>query len=363
MAEKRDYYEVLGVSRQASKDDIKNAYRKLALQYHPDRNKSLDAAEKFKEISEAYAVLSDEEKRSQYDQFGHAGIGARYRTEDIFSGADFSDIFRDLGFGFGDVFERFFGRSSSFREEQRGADLRYDLSVTLEDVARGTTKEIEVPRTEPCGTCKGSGAQPGTSPRTCSRCKGSGQMQLVRSAGFTRIVTMETCRDCRGKGVFIDHPCRNCSGSRLVQLTRRIKVKVPAGVEDGQMLRLRGEGDAGMNGRRHGDLYLVLHLMPHRLFERKNSNIIFTKHVHYHSLVLGGTVKVPTLDGEATLKIPPGTEGNTVFNLHGRGLPDPERGRRGDELVRVVIRVPKQPSERVKRLAQELSKELGSDDS
>ena len=368
MSQKRDYYEVLGVPKNSNKDDIKDAYRKLALQYHPDRNKEPGAEEKFKEISEAYAVLSDDEKRLQYDQFGHAGIGSRYTTEDIFRGVDFSDVFRDLGSGnfglggFGSIFERFFGGGRSRSEEvQGGGDLRFDLHISLEDAAFGIEREIEIPRIETCNICNGSGAQSGTSPRQCSKCRGSGQVQYVRSSGFTRIITMQTCDSCHGRGMIIDKPCRNCQGSGKEEKKRRIKVKIPAGVDEGFSLRLRGEGDAGSHGTQPGDLYIVIHVNPHRSFERQGNDIYYETDVSFFHLALGGEVKVPTLEGEASLKIPSGTQSETIFRLRGRGIPNLRNRQRGDELVKVKVQVPKDLTDRQKKMLLELAKEMGTD--
>src|SRR3990170_5383106 len=241
MAEKRDYYEVLGVPRNANKDQVKDAYRKLAMQFHPDRNKTPEAEEKFKEISEAYAVLSDDEKKRQYDTLGHSGFDQRYTREDIFRGADFDSV------GFGDLFRAFFGNRGGFggftEPVSRGQDLGYDLEITLEEAARGTEKEIEVPRTEKCDVCGGSGANPGTQARTCPRCNGAGKIQHMRKSNFAMYVQVTPCPTCRGKGILIDSPCKNCQGSGLVKKRRRITVKIPAGIDEGNQLRLRGEGE------------------------------------------------------------------------------------------------------------------------
>src|SRR5487761_423704 len=250
-AEKRDYYEVLGLQKDATKEQIKGAYRKLALQYHPDRNKAPSAEERFKEISEAYAVLSDDAKRAQYDRFGHEGIQGRYSPEDIFRTTNFDEILRDLGFGgfggfSGSIFDMFFGNmTGSGRGARRGADLRYDLDITLEQVATGLTTEIEIPRTERCPICKGTGAKPGSEPRRCTECGGRGQVQRINSSGFAQFVRIETCRACKGKGEMLDNPCRDCKGNGTVQKTRKISVKIPAGIDNESSLRLRAEGDAG----------------------------------------------------------------------------------------------------------------------
>jgi len=365
---RRDYYEVLGVSRDASLDEIKAAYRKLALQYHPDRNKSPEAEERFKEISEAYAVLSDPEKRSQYDHFGYEGIRGRYTTEDIFRGVNFEDIFRDLGFGFADIFEMFFGRSP-FRGRyeaygpRRGADLRYDLEISLEDVASGLETQIQIPRNEKCPSCKGSGVEPGTQPRRCSRCGGSGQIRYGRVAGFAHFIQIQPCDLCGGRGVQIDTPCRTCRGTGVVRRLRTIRVKVPPGVDSGYMLRLKGEGEAGPNGGHAGDLYVVVHVKPHKIFEREDSDIIFEVPISFPIAALGGEVEVPTLDGKARLKIPAGTQTGSVFRLRGKGLPKIEGFGRGDELVKVNIQTPTKLTAHQAELLRALAKEMGVESS
>jgi len=360
MTEKRDYYEVLGVGRDASKEEIKNAYRKLALQYHPDRNKSKDAEEKFKEISEAYAVLSDDEKRRQYDTYGHAGIGGRYTTEDIFRGADFEDIFRDLGFGFGGfstIFENLFG--GVFRSgPRRGSDLTVNIELTLEEAAKGVSKEIQIQRAELCNVCKGSGADPSSSIRQCMRCHGTGQVQVARSVGFARFVTVQTCADCGGQGSVIERLCRQCGGSGRVSSTARITIKVPQGVDTGHRLRLRGEGEVGEKGSRRGDLFALISIKPHPYFHREGDDLIYNLNISYSKAALGGEVKVPTLYGEERVRIPPGTAPGQVITLKGKGMPRFQGYGRGDLLVHINIKVPTRLTERQKRLLIELDKEL-----
>jgi molecular chaperone DnaJ len=358
--QKRDYYEVLGVSRNASKDEIKNAYRKLALQYHPDRNKAPESEEKFKEISEAYAVLSDDEKRQQYDQFGHSGIDSRYTPEDIFRGVNFSDIFRDMGFGgFDSIFDVFFGgRGRPTYEPQRGADLRYDLEISLEEVATGMKTRIDVPRIERCPKCKGSGAEPGTSPRTCADCQGSGQIQHSRSSGFARFVSIEPCEKCRGRGAVIDSPCSECGGTGNVQRTRAIDLRIPPGIEGGTSLRLEGEGEAGPNGAPSGDLYVTVYVRPHKNFDRDGDNILTEAVINIAQASLGDEIEVPTLTGRARLKIPPGTQNGTLFRLKGRGLPRLRGFGHGDELVRIVVAVPRKLTSKQKTLLSQLAEEL-----
>src|SRR4030067_2422252 len=299
MAEKRDYYEVLGVPRNANKDQVKDAYRKLAMQFHPDRNKTPDAEEKFKEISEAYAVLSDDEKKRQYDTLGHAGFDQRYTREDIFRGADFDSIFRDLGVG--DLFRAFFGGGGfggEFRERSnRGQDLVYDLEITLEEAAHGTEKEIEIPRTEKCDVCGGSGASPGTEPRTCPRCNGAGKIQHMRKSSFAMYVQVTPCSTCRGKGTIIDSPCKNCRGTGLVRKRRRITVKIPLGIDEGYKPRLRGEGEMAPNGDEPGDLYVQVHVIPNELFVREGDDLMHIMIISYPQAAPAGEVSVPTLEG------------------------------------------------------------------
>jgi molecular chaperone DnaJ len=364
MTEKRDYYEVLGVKRDASKDEIKDAYRKLALQYHPDRNKSPEAEEKFKEISEAYAVLSDDEKRQQYDMLGHAGFDQRYTQEDIFRGADFNSIFRDLGFGFGDIFRQFFGGGfgAGFSERiNRGRDLVYDLEITLEEAAKGTEKELEIPRTEKCDVCNGSGASPGTTPRTCPRCNGAGKIQHMRKSSFAMYVQVTPCPTCKGKGTLIDSPCRNCRGTGLVKKHRKISVKIPVGIDEGYQLRLRGEGEMASNGGVAGDLYVVVHVRPDKLFVRDGDDLMHVLMISYPQAALGAEVSVPTLDGPATVRIHPGTQTGEVIRLKGKGMPRFRGYGRGDLLVRIGIAVPEKLTQRQRALLEELAKEFSED--
>lgn len=357
MSGKRDYYEVLGVGKQSSKDEIKGTYRKLAMQYHPDRNKSQDAEDKFKEISEAYAVLSDDEKKAQYDQFGHAGIGQRYTEEDIFRGADFGDIFRNMGFGgFNSIFGTLFGGREG--GPPRGQDLRFDAEITLEQAAKGVTLKVDIPRTRHCETCGGNGAQPGTSPRTCTTCNGTGQVQHVQSTGFARMVRIGTCSKCRGRGQLIDSPCKTCRGSGATAKTTTIDVKIPAGVDEGHRLRLREQGDVSLEAGRPGDLYVVTHVKPDSRFERDGDDLIHTIQINFPQATLGTEAEVPTIDGAAKLKIPAGTESGSFFRLRGKGMPRAEGYGRGDQLVRVNVKIPAKLTPKQKQLVQELAKEF-----
>jgi molecular chaperone DnaJ len=373
MNSKRDYYEVLGVSKNASADEIKKVYRKLALQYHPDRNKSPDAEEKFKEISEAYAVLSDSEKRQLYDTYGHAGLSGRYASpEDIFRGseANFEEIFKDIGFSFGgfgfkDIFDTFFGRGEPFgfrfSRSRRGQDIVYETEITLEDVLHGVEQEIELYKTAKCDECKGSRSAPGTKPRTCSMCNGKGQVRhVMNQSRFSTFVTVEPCRTCRGEGVIIDKPCNTCNGSGHVRKPQKFRFKVPAGVEDENMLKIEGAGESS-NGGANGDLYIKIRIKPHEIFERSNSDILYDLKLPFSKLVLGTEVRIPTLDGNTSLKIPQGTQANTILRIKGKGLPKHDGHGRGDELVRVNVRVPTKLNDRQRSLLKELDKEFSEE--
>jgi molecular chaperone DnaJ len=357
---KRDYYDILSVQRNATKDEIKNQYRKLALQYHPDRNKAADAEDRFKEISEAYAVLSDDQKRVQYDQFGHAGIDSQYSHDDIFRGVDFEDILRDLGVGFGggfgSIFETFFGGGRQGRGSVRGQDLRYDLEISLEQAYAGLTTEIEVPRTERCSDCGGSGAKPGTSPRKCSQCDGSGQVQHVQTAGFMRFARIGPCDKCRGRGVIIEKLCSGCRGSGILERRRRLSVNIPAGVDTGSQLVMRGEGDAPNGEGRGGDLYVVVHVRPHQIFRREGNDLVCRVDLSFPKATLGGEVEVSTLDGPAKIQVPPGTQSGALFRLRKKGMPWLRDNRRGDEIVVVQVKTPTKLTSRQRELIQELSR-------
>ncbi len=353
---KRDYYDILGVSRGASKNEIKKAYRKLAMQHHPDRNKAPDAAEKFKEISEAYGVLSDDQKREQYDRFGHAGIDSRYTQEDIFRNIDFGDIFRgmDFGFGFGgidSIFETFFGGGGRRRTSaRRGADLRYDVEITLEDVASGSKKRIKVPRYVTCSKCGGSGSEPGRGPDVCETCRGTGESRTTRRTPFGHFTSITTCDRCGGTGRVVTHPCPECRGRGAVRRTKELEVKIPAGIDEGSSLRMVGEGERGETGGSPGDLYVMVHVKPHAVFERHGDDIVCEVPIGFHQAALGDEVQVPTLDGEARFHIPPDTQTGTVFRLRGKGLPSLSGSTRGDEYVRVVVRTPKDLTKEQKEL-------------
>lgn len=368
MAAKRDYYEILGVARNATFEDLKKAYRELALRFHPDRvpaEKKAEAEEKFKEISEAYAVLSDPQKRALYDQQGHAGIDQQYAYEDIFRGADFGNVFQDMGdFGiggglfeslFGDLgFDPFGGRGTRGRASKtRGRDLKVTIAIPLEEAARGAEKTIAVPRYETCPTCGGSGARPGTQKTACPQCKGSGQVTTAR--GGLRM--SQPCMRCGGTGTIIPSPCPDCGGEGRKKLRRNIKVKIPPGVDTGSSLRVRGEGEAGTAGA--GDLYVLIEVLPHPVFARQDNNLLTEKTISLSKAMLGGQVEVPTLDGRLKMKIPPGTQPGRTFRLKGKGIRDLHGRGVGDELVRVNIEIPKKLSPEQRRLMEEFARLSG----
>jgi molecular chaperone DnaJ len=354
---KKDYYEVLGLSRNASQEEIKKAYRKLALKYHPDRNPGdKQAEERFKEAAEAYEVLHDPQKRRIYDQFGHAGLqGQGFQgfgdIRDVFSA--FGDIFGDL-FGFGDIFGMG-GRSRT--AARRGADLRYDLEISFIDAAFGKKVSIEVPRSEPCPNCAGSGAEPGTGSSVCSACGGSGH--ITRSQGFFSIST--TCPRCHGEGSFIEHPCKECRGRGQVTKKKRLEVKIPAGVEDGNRLRLRGEGEAGERGGPPGDLYVFIRVEEHPVFSRHGEHVLCQVPISFTQAALGAEIEVPTLEGTTKLTIPRGTPTGKIFKLKGLGIPYLHGHGRGDQLVQVEIQTPKRLTAEQERLLREYARLSGEE--
>ncbi len=341
MTTKKDYYEILGVSKTAPLDEIKTAYRKLALQYHPDRNKDSGAGERFKEISEAYAVLSDAQKRAQYDQFGHAGFDRMYSQEDIFRNVNFEDVFREFGFGDsggsfgGDIFESFFGMGGGGR--RRNNDLRYDVQITLEQAGTGIEQEVMVPRNGPCGECRGTGSLGGKRV-TCSKCGGRGKVRSARRMGFAQFMTVSDCEKCGGTGSIPEKPCKKCGGSGSIRREDRITVKIPAGIEDGAYLRLSGQGN--YDGGESGDLYVVVHVAPHEFFKRDGDDLYCEVPVSFGKAALGGEVEVPTLEGKATLTVPAGTQTHTLFRLRGQGMTRIRGRGSGDLIVRVILRTP-----------------------
>jgi molecular chaperone DnaJ len=352
---KRDYYEILGVARTASDQDIKSAYRKLALKYHPDRNQGdKQAEERFKEAAEAYAVLADAQKRAAYDRFGHAGVGAGAGPSgfDPTIFADFHDIFGNLGdfFGFGDVF----GAGRRRGGPQRGADLRYDLEIAFDEAARGSETAIQIPREETCATCQGSGSAPGTSPETCGQCKGRGQIRFQQ--GFLTIA--RPCHVCHGTGRVITKPCATCRGNGRTTAERKITVKIPAGIATGQRLRLYGEGEHGAAGGPPGDLYVVVHVQDHPFFHREGDDLFCEVPLNFPTLALGGEIDVPTLSDPETLNIPAGTRSGARFRLRGKGMPNVSGRGKGDLYVLVRADVPKKLTKEQKKLLEQLARTL-----
>ncbi|MGD8564753.1 MAG: molecular chaperone DnaJ [Candidatus Bathyarchaeota archaeon] len=363
MTSKRDYYEVLGVPRDASKADIKKAYRKLALKFHPDRNKSKGASEKFKEVSEAYAVLSDEKKRGQYNRFGHEGISGRYTWDDIFRGTDFNSVFSDLGFGFSgfsSIFDMFFGRRSNLRRgPRRGSDLRYDLEITLEEAAFGVNKELEVPSFDACNTCNGSGVKPGADQKKCSKCNGFGEIRHTRNFGSMHFTEIQPCNKCNGIGISKENLCKTCSGTGRIKALRKINLRIPPGIDDDHRLRLRGEGEMGLQGGTKGDLYVVIHIKPHGVLERKGEHILYEAQITFPEAALGTKIHVPTINGKAKLKIPAGTQTGTMLRLGGKGIPRLHGRGRGDQFVRINVQTPTKLTRRQRQLLSELAEEMG----
>lgn len=340
---KRDYYAVLGVERTATPDEVKKAYRKLAVKHHPDKNPGdKSAEEKFKELGEAYEVLSNVDKRAAYDRFGHQaftqGGGAGSGMHDPF------DVFREVfgsGRGGGGIFESFFGDGMGHDGTERGgrgrgADLRYDMQITFQEAARGVEKEIEISKLQPCDTCHGSGAEPGSKVTTCPTCGGQGQVAVSR--GFFNIA--QTCPRCRGAGQTIEKPCHTCHGEGRVEKTAKIKIKIPPGVEDGTRLRSTGQGEGGARGGPSGDLYVVLHVEPHEIFQREGTDLFCSVPISFARAALGGEVKVPTLEGSAVLKVPAGTPSGKVFRLRGKGMPEVHGRGMGDLHVKLYVEVP-----------------------
>jgi molecular chaperone DnaJ len=350
---KQDYYDVLGVARTATDQEIKSAYRKLALKHHPDRNPGDKAAEdKFKEAAEAYSVLADSDKRHVYDRFGHAGLGGAATGFDptVFTG--FEDILGGLGdiFGFGDVL----GGGRRRGGPQRGADLRYDLEISFDEAAKGAETAIQIPRQERCETCDGTGAAPGSKPTTCPQCHGRGQLRYQQ--GFFTVA--RTCGQCRGSGSIIAKPCATCRGMGRVQKERKLTVRIPAGIATGQRMRLSGEGEAGATGGPAGDLYVVVHVQEHPFFQREGNDLYCEVPVNFPTVALGGEIRIPTLDGDEAFTIPDGTQSGTSFRVRGRGMPDVTGRGRGDLIVIVKVTTPKKLTREQKKLLEQLAGSL-----
>ncbi|WP_456380929.1 molecular chaperone DnaJ [Thiolapillus sp.] len=352
---KRDYYEVLGVSRTATSVEIKKAYRKLAMKYHPDRNSGEDGEQaeiKFKEVKLAYEVLSDDQKRAAYDQFGHAGVDGSAGMGGGpggfgAAGGSFSDIFGDV---FGDIFSG--GRGA--QRHQRGADMGYNLELSLEDAVKGTTVKVRIPAQVSCDACGGSGARKGTSPKACSTCGGSGQVRMQQ--GF--FIAQQTCPTCYGRGVQIDDPCQSCHGQGRIQKHKTLSVKVPAGVDTGDRIRLSGEGEAGENGGPAGDLYVQIHVKPHPIFERDDANLYCEVPIPFAIATLGGELEVPTLEGKVKLKVPEGTQTGKLFRIRGKGIRPVRGGAVGDLLCKVMVETPINLSDEQKELLRQLEESL-----
>lgn len=346
---KRDYYDVLGVDRNASDDEIRRAYRKLARTYHPDVNKEPDADEKFKEVKEAYETLSDSNKRAHYDQFGHTDPNQGFGGQ----GADFG--------GFGDIFDMFFGGGGRRNPNapRQGADLQYSMTLSFEEAAFGKETDIFIPKEENCGTCGGDGAKPGTKPESCSHCKGTGQLSVEQNTPFGRIVNRRVCHHCQGTGKLIKEKCRTCHGAGKVKRQKKIHIKVPAGIDEGQQIRLAGQGEPGENGGPPGDLFVVFHIQPHEFFERDGDDVYCDVPLTFAQAALGDEIEVPTLHGKVKLKIPAGTQTGTKFRLRDKGITNVRGYGRGDQHVNIRILTPRNLNEKQKDLLREFAEVSG----
>jgi molecular chaperone DnaJ len=353
MAIKRDYYEVLDVPRDASVEDIKKAFRKLAFQYHPDRNHDAGASDKFKEINEAYEVLSDTDKRSAYDRYGHNG------AENLF-GKGFEGF--DMG-GFGDIFEAFFGGSGSATRQspRRGEDLRYNIKISFEEAALGCEKEVEIARTELCSACHGTRSKPGVQPARCPSCDGSGQIRRVQRSLFGQFATTAVCSDCHGEGTLIKEPCPDCRGAGYQKHKRHISVKIPAGIDDGNGIRLTGEGEAGYRSGSPGNLYVMVSVKPHEYFTREGDNVVYELGINFAQAALGVELEVPTLHGPCKFKVPAGSQTGKVLRLKDKGIPRLHSSGKGDQMVVLRVVTPETLTKEQRRLFEELSKSLGTE--
>ncbi|MBA7481789.1 Chaperone protein DnaJ [subsurface metagenome] len=350
MPTKRDYYEVLGIARNATDEEIKRAFRKLAFKYHPDRNRDDGAEERFKEVNEAYEVLADSDKRAAYDRFGHGGAGGFFGRG--FEGFNFG--------GFGDIFDAFFGGATTATRQapQRGADLQYRFTITFEEAAFGCEKEINILRTENCSLCQGIGCKPGSQPSRCPNCNGTGQVHRVQQSIFGRFTSTATCSQCHGEGRIITEPCSLCQGTGKEKRQRSILVKIPAGVDDGTQIRLMGEGETGTRGGSSGNLYITLSVLSHQFFTRDGDNTLYELPINFAQAALGIEVEVPTLDGEVKLKIPAGCQTGKVFQFKNKGIPHLHRSGRGDQLVTLRVVTPDKLTKKQRQLFQELANSL-----
>ncbi len=360
MTNKRDYYEVLGVTRSASADDIKNAFRNLARKFHPDVNKAEDAEEKFKEINEAYGVLSDPDKRSAYDRYGFQGVNTNGMPD--YSTMDLSDLFDLFGLGGFGGFGGFGGSSRRSRNApRRGADLSTRLKLTFEEAVFGTEKEIDITRNEKCSVCSGSGAEPGSHPTTCPTCKGAGEVRQVQQTFLGQMVQVVTCPTCGGRGEMIENPCHNCRGTGLERKTNRKKVNIPAGIDNGNQVRMIGEGQPGANGGPNGNFYIEIEVAPHSYFRRNGYDILLDIDINMAQAALGDEITIPTLDGDVKLRIPPGTQPGRVFRLKEKGVPILQRTERGNQMVTVNIQIPTSLTDEQEELLKTLGKTMGTD--
>ncbi|MFQ6120747.1 MAG: molecular chaperone DnaJ [Methanosarcinales archaeon] len=350
---KKDYYKILGVDKNASQEEIKKAFRHLARKYHPDVA-GKESEEKFKEINEAFQVLNDPQKRAQYDQFGHAA----FKPGDFagFRWPNFDDLFRD--FGFGDIFDVFSGFRERTRAREQGADLKYDLEITLEEAFSGFSKKIEVPVFVICKSCEGTGAKHG-SLKSCPECDGTGEIRRIQRSAFAQIVNIVTCNKCNGSGQIIEKPCEDCKGVGRIKKIKKIEVKIPRGVDNSSYLRITGQGEAGYNGGSPGDLYVVINVKPHPIFDRHENDLFCKTTISLGQAVFGSEIEIPTIKSKAKLKIPAGTQSHTVFRLKNQGMPDLHTNKRGDQLVKVVVKIPEKLDKNQKRLLKEFVKISG----
>ncbi len=362
MASKQDYYVRLGISRDASQEEIKNAYRRLALQYHPDRNKSPDAEEKFKEASEAYGILSDPVKRQQYDALGSEGIKKQYRQEDIYDRQNFQDTFSEFGFDANDLFNRIFGggfaSQRSQPEPRRGSDLETQIEITLEQAAFGTEVGVTVPHMKKCTRCGGSGIEPGSQLVTCPKCQGSGRiaLRIEADSGLSQMIV--SCDLCNGRGKIAQNKCNRCGGKALEEKRTRINIKVPAGIDNGDRLTLRGQGEDSPNNGQPGDLYVTIRIKPHPYLTRKGLDLIYETSINFAQASLGAEIEVPGLTNKKSVRVPPGTQSGTTLRLRGEGIRSSSG--RGDELVHVMVRTPEQLTYKERRIIEDLAKEFDS---